>query len=312
MKVLVTGGAGFIGSHVVDAYVRLGNAVTVVDDLSSGRKEFVNRKAKLYQFDITNQEKIKQLIQTEKPDIINHHAAQISVKISVEKPWLDAKINLLGLINILEAARDAGVKKIIFASSGGAIYGDAKIVPTSEDFHPLNPLSPYGISKLASECYLHYYYKNYKIPYIALRYSNVYGPRQNPLGEAGVVAIFSLKIINGITPVINGDGKQTRDYICVTDVVKANLAALDTESIGSYNIGTGMETNVIEIYQKLKRNLKGNISARHGPSRLGEQQRSCLDIHLAKEKLGWDPVISIDQGLEQTAAYFKQYEKKES
>jgi len=309
MKILVTGGAGFIASHIVDAYIDLGYQLIVMDNLSSGRREYVNSKAKFYQVDIRNKTAIEKIIKMEKPEIINHHAAQISVRNSLQDPIFDAEVNIFGLLNILTAGRKVGVKKIIFASSGGVVYGEAKTIPTPEDYHPLQPLSPYGITKLASEYYLNFYCQTYKIPYVALRYSNVYGPRQNPHGEAGVVAIFTLKLLKGEIPIINGDGRQTRDYVYVGDVVEANKIALSTEAIGSYNIGTGIETSVLEIYKKLNEIIKSTISVKHGPAKIGEQARSCLDFHSSEKVLGWKFQTNLPEGLKKTVEYFKFYEK---
>ncbi len=305
MKILVTGGAGFIASHIVDAYINLGHDVVVVDDLSSGKKEFINKKAIFYQADIRNRNKINEIFVKERPEVINHHAAQISVRSSVEDPVNDAEINILGLLNLLEEGRRIGVKKVIFASSGGVVYGEAKQIPTPEDYYPLQPLSPYGVSKLSSEYYLYVYHKMYKMPFVALRYANVYGPRQNPHGEAGVVAIFSLKLLRGKSPVVNGDGKQTRDYIYVGDVVEVNKIALINSQVGSFNIGTGIETNVIEIYQNIKDIIGVNITAQYGPAKIGEQKRSCLDFQKAKKLLGWEPKVMLKEGLEKTVEYFK-------
>src|SRR3989338_9831705 len=305
MKILVTGGAGFIASHIVDAYINLGFEVVVLDNLSSGKKKFVNSKAKFYQVDLLNLDKIKQILLFEKPQIINHHAAQISVRNSVSDPINDAKVNILGFINLLEAAKDINIKKVIFASSGGAIYGDAKILPTPESYQPLVPLSPYGVNKLSSEYYLNYYYHVFKIPFIALRYSNVYGPRQNPHGEAGVVAIFTLKLLKGALPIINGDGLQTRDYIYVGDVVEANRRALISDKVGAFNIGTSKETNVIEIFKIIQRFTGSNLQAKYGSVKTGEQKRSCLNCKIAAEKLGWEAEVNLEQGLLETIDYFR-------
>lgn len=310
MKIIVTGGAGFIGSHIVDAYVKAGHKVAVIDNLSTGKREFINPKAKFIHSDIKNQKQIAQIIQFEKPQIINHHAAQISVRDSVRNPQNDVRINILGLLNIMDAVKTTGVKKIIFASSGGAIYGEAKKTPTPEDYQPIYPLSPYGVAKLSSECYLHSYLFNFKIPYIALRYSNVYGPRQNPYGEAGVVAIFTQKMIKNQTPIINGDGRQTRDYIFVEDIVQANLAALCTDIYGAYNIGTGIETSVIEIFRKISALVKYKTREKYGPQKRGEQKRSCLDIHKAKIILKWKPSVDLSIGLEKTVRSFQKHEKE--
>lgn len=308
MKILITGGAGFIASHIADAYIKLGHKVIVIDNLSTGRREFVNKKARFYKADIRARVEIERIIQSEQPEIINHHAAQISVRASVNDPLFDAQVNILGLLNLLEVGRKAKVAKIIFASSGGAIYGETNILPTPENFRPLQPLSPYGISKLTSEYYLNFYYQVYKIPYIALRYSNVYGPRQNPHGEAGVVAIFTRKLLHRETPTINGDGKQTRDYVYVGDVVEANKKALATSSFGAFNVGTGVETNVVELYESLKEIMKVDIKAKYDSARSGEQKRSCLDAKLAKKELGWQAKINFSEGLEKTVKYFRTHE----
>lgn len=310
MKILVTGGAGFIASHIVDAYINLGHRVVVVDDLSTGKKSYVNKKAKFYLADIRDGKKIQRIINKEKPEVINHHAAQISVRVSVEDPFLDSEINIFGLLNILEAGRTNGLKKIIFASSGGVVYGEASKIPTPEDYHPLRPLSPYGVTKLASENYLHFYFQAYRIPYIALRYGNVYGPRQNPHGEAGVVAIFTLKLLRNETSIINGDGKQTRDYVYVGDVVEANKLSLKTNITGSFNIGTGIETDVIELYSKLRKVIGSRKKAKFGPAKNGEQRRSCLSFNLAERKLGWKPQVNLSSGFSDTVSYFRRYEKE--
>lgn len=307
MKILVTGGAGFIGSHIVDAYIKSGHKVVVIDNLTSDQKEFINKKAKFYQVDIRNRQDLEKIIIVEKPQIINHHAAQISVRESVKDPIFDAQVNILGLLNLLEEGKKIDIKKVIFASSGGVVYGEAKIIPTPEDYQPLKPLSPYGISKLTSEYYLDFFYRTYKIPFVALRYGNVYGPRQNPHGEAGVVAIFTKKILNNDKPIIYGDGKQTRDYIYVGDVVEANKIALNRSIIGAFNIATGKQTNVIEIFQKIENLLKSSAGAEFGPVRAGELRKSCLDVEHAWKIMGWSAKIDLDQGLKETIKYFRLY-----
>lgn len=311
MKILVTGGAGFIGSNIVDEYLKLGHSVVVVDDLSTGKENFINKKAVFYAADIRDLEKIAKIFEKEKPEVLNHQAAQISVRDSVQNPRNDAEINIIGLINLLQAGVKTGLKKVIFASSGGVVYGESEKLPTPESYVPLLPLSPYGVTKLASEYYLHFYYQTYKIVYLALRYSNVYGPRQNPRGEAGVVAIFSKRLLAGETPIINGDGLQTRDYVFVGDVVSANVNALHYSSYGSFNIGTGRETNVVEIFKKLRKLTGRDISAKHGVAKIGEQKRSCLDASLAEKRLGWRAVTSLETGLAKTLEYFR-YEEKSS
>lgn len=309
MTILVTGGAGFIASHIVDSYINLGYKVIVVDDLSRGRREFVNKKAQFLKVDITDKREITNIIQQKRPDIINHHAAQISVQSSIGNPVYDAQINIIGLLNILEAVKDIKLKKIIFASSGGAIYGEANEVPTHENYIPLQPLSPYGISKLASEYYLHYYWHTHKVPYIALRYSNVYGPRQDPNGEAGVVAIFCKRMLNGLIPIINGSGRQTRDYIYVGDITDANIKAIETMFVGSVNIATGIETDVVELFRQLKSIMDTKFDCLFGSAKSGEQQRSCLNIHIAQKSIGWHPKVKLNEGLKKTVSYFKNHEK---
>lgn len=307
MKILITGGAGFIASHISDAYIKRGHHVVVIDNLFTGKKEYLNPKASFYQADIRNRKIVEEIFQKEKPEVLNHHAAQISVRYSVEDPRNDASINLLGLLNLLEAGKPF-LKKVIFASSGGVVYGEADKMPTPEDYVPLCPLSPYGVAKLAGEYYLNYYQKNFGIEGVSLRYSNVYGPRQNPHGEAGVVAIFSKKAINGEAPVINGDGLQTRDYVYVGDVVSANQLVLAKDVSGPFNIGTGIETNVVGIWQKIARITGTDIKAVHGLAKPGEQKRSVLHNSLAWEKLAWQPLVDLDSGLKETVKFFKENE----
>lgn len=305
MKIIVTGGAGFIGSHVVDSYIKLGHQVVVIDNLTTGRRENLNPYAVFFKADIRDKKKIEEIFIRVKPDILNHHAAQLNVRKSVSDPIYDAQVNILGLLNLMEAARLVKVRKIIFASSGGVVYGNARIIPTPEDYYPLKPVSPYGVSKLASECYLYYYYKSYGIPYIALRYANVYGPRQDPFGEAGVVAIFTQKFLKGETPIINGDGKQTRDYIFVGDVVEANLKCLESKYVGELNIGTGLETDVNTIFALLLRLTNRKVKEKHGPFKVGEQRRSALNNSLAKKVLCWRPKFSLIEGMKQTVVFFE-------
>ena len=304
MKIVVTGGAGFIASHIVDAYIQLGHEVYVIDDLSTGQRRNLNPSAKIYTVDIADPEAGK-LIAEIKPDVLNHHAAQMDVRRSVADPTFDARINIIGFINLLEASKDAGVKRVIFSSSGGAVYGDREPIPASEE-HETLPLSPYGVSKLTGELYLGYYHMAFGLPYVALRYANVYGPRQSTLGEAGVVAIFIAQLLAGKSPVINGDGKQTRDYVFVGDVVRANVAALDTNYTGAVNIGTGRETDVVTICESLREGVGSPVKAIHGPAKLGEQRRSCLVTSLAQKVLGWRPQVGLKEGLEQTIAYYRE------
>lgn len=304
MKILVTGGAGFIASHVADAYLEAGHEVVIVDNLSTGKTEFVSDQAKFYQADITDQAKIQQIIRAEKPEIINHHAAHIQVGYSVQNPQFDAENNVIGLLNVMEAAKDVKVKKVIMAATGGAMYGN-KQTPFVETMKE-EPLSPYGISKRAGELYLNYYHELYGIPYVSLRYSNVYGPRQNAHGESGVVAIFSEMMMAGKTPVINGDGTHTRDYVYVGDVVKANLLALETEFVGELNIGTTTEISTNEVFDAVVKELGIDLKKQYGPERPGEQVTSSLSYQKAKEKLGWEPTVSFEEGVKKVAEWYKE------
>jgi UDP-glucose 4-epimerase len=298
MKIVITGGAGFIGSHIVDAYVAEGHEVHIVDDFSTGRDANVNPRAVVHRLDIADPA-VVELIGDVKPDTLNHHAAQMDVRRSVADPGFDARINIVGFINLLQGCLAAAVKKVIFASSGGAVYGDKEPIPAGED-HATEPLSPYGVSKRTGELYLGYYHSAFGLPYVALRYANVYGPRQSSQGEAGVVAIFVDKLLSGQSPIINGDGKQTRDYVFVGDVVAANLAALRTSFVGAVNIGTARETDVVTICESLRARLGSQMQATHGPAKTGEQRRSCLAIGLAAQVLGWKPGVALDQGLQRT------------
>lgn len=303
MNILVTGGAGFIGSHVVDAYINDGQTVIVVDDLSAGFKENVNPRAEFYKLDIRSEE-LEKIFDKHNIEIVNHHAAQMDVRKSVADPKYDASLNILGGLNVFETARRHGVRKFIFSSTGGAVYGEQDYFPADEQ-HPLRPLSPYGITKLCTEKYLFYYKEVYGIDYVVLRYANVYGPRQNSHGEAGVVAIFAEKMLHGDQPIINGDGKQTRDYTYVGDVVKANLLALHSNGSDVFNIGTGTETSVNEIFLKLRQHLNPSCLENHGPAKQGEQQRSVVSYEKIQKKLGWSPSVSLNEGLRMTAEFFK-------
>ncbi len=303
MNILVTGGAGFIGSHVVDAYIAEGHNVVVVDDLSSGVKENLNPKAEFVQLDIRRPE-IQQVFQRHSFDVVNHHAAQMDVRRSVADPKFDADVNVIGGLNIFESARQSGVKKIIFSSTGGAIYGEQDYFPADED-HPVRPLSPYGIAKLVTEKYLFYYRAVHRIEHVILRYANIYGPRQNPHGEAGVVAVFAKKMLRGEKPIINGDGKQTRDYTYVGDVVKGNLLALKYPGSNVFNIGTGIETDVTQLFRILRGLLNPACPEEHGPAMIGEQLRSVITSAKIQRELGWSPNIGLSEGLKMTAEYFK-------
>jgi UDP-glucose 4-epimerase len=302
MKCIITGGAGFIGSNLADKLIREGYEVSIIDNLSTGKKENLNPKAVFYNIDILDP-KISQIFKKEKPETVFHYAAQIDVRKSVEYPIRSAETNILGSLNILENCKNFGVKKIVFASTGGAIYGEAEIIPTSEDYLA-QPVSPYGIEKLSVEHYLNFYKKEYNLDYLILRFANVYGPRQNSKGEAGVIAIFCDKIIKGEQLVINGLGEQTRDFVFVEDVVNANILAIKKNESGVFNIGTGIETDINAIFQELKKLLDPSVQEIHGPEKAGEQKRSCLDFKKAKEILGWKPIYDLAKGLEKTEEWF--------
>jgi len=303
LNILVTGGAGFIASHIADAYIAEGHNVIIVDNLSTGFSENINSRAKFYQLDIRS-EKLEDVFQKEKIDVVNHLAAQMDVRRSVSDPKFDASVNVLGGLTIFESAKKHRVKKIIFSSTGGAIYGEQDYFPADEE-HPTRPLSPYGITKLCTEKYLFFYKAVYGINHVILRYANVYGPRQNPHGEAGVVAIFCTKMLNGEQPVINGDGKQTRDYTFVGDVVNANLLALKYDGSNIYNIGTGIESDVNKLFLVLRSHLTPLCEEKHAPAKAGEQQRSVISYRKIENELGWKPTVQLEEGLRLTAEYFK-------
>lgn len=303
MKILVTGGAGFIASNVSDALINEGHNVVIIDDLSGGKMENVNPKAKFYKMDIQDAQ-VENIFRDEKIEVMVHHAAQMDVRKSVADPKFDASVNVLGFLNLMEFGRKYGLKKVIFASTGGAIYGEQDYFPADEN-HPNRPLSPYGITKLVTEKYLFFYKEVYGIEHVILRYANIYGPRQSPHGEAGVVAIFTSKMLNGEQPVINGDGKQTRDYVFVGDVVNANLLALQYSGSNIFNIGTGIETDVNQLFHHLKTHTRSSCEERHAPVKAGEQMRSVISSKKISEALGWKPTVSIEDGLKITVEYFK-------
>jgi UDP-glucose 4-epimerase len=304
VKILITGGAGFIGSTIADAYLEAGHEVVVVDNLYSGKRENVPAKARFHEIDITSP-KIVEILEAERPDVVSHHAAQMDVRLSVASPAFDAEVNIVGTIRLLEAAVKAGVKKVLFASSGGAAYGEQERFPAREEDRT-NPVSPYGVSKRSGEHYLFYYHAVHGLPYVAFRYANVYGPRQDPHGEAGVIAIFSEKILRGEAPRINGDGKQTRDYVFVGDLVRANVLALDSGYVGPMNIGTGRETDVVTLATRLIEQSGKPLTPANGPAKIGEQRRSVIDPSLAKRELGWEPRVVLEDGLGRTYEWFRQ------
>lgn len=307
MKVLVTGGAGFIGSHVVDMLVNSGHEVVIVDDLSTGRLSNLNPAARFYQVDIRSAE-LEEVFAKELPDYVDHHAAQMDVRKSVEDPHFDADVNVLGSINLLEYARRFNVRRFVYISTGGAVYGEPEYLPCDEA-HPVNPICPYGASKHTVEHYLYMYRQMYGLEYVVLRYPNVYGPRQDPHGEAGVVAIFTGQMLAEKPVTINGDGEQLRDYVYVEDCARANLMALTTDRANMiYNLGFGKGTTVKEIFSTLKGITGYGRAANHGPAKLGETRQIYLDATRARQDLGWEPLTNLFEGLEQTVEYFRRSE----
>jgi len=304
MKVLVTGGAGFIGSHIVDRLVQEGHDVVVVDNLSTGKRRNLNRAARFYKVDIQSW-RLERVFRNERPNVVMHLAAQMDVRKSVEDPLFDAQVNVLGTLNILQQTVKHGVRKVVFSSSGGAIYGEQDVFPAPES-HATKPLSPYGLSKFCGEQYLSYYERVGGVQVVNLRYANVYGPRQDPEGEAGVVAIFIQKLLNNEQPVINGNGRQTRDFVFVEDVVEANLAVMGQETVGTYNVGTGVETSVNDLFRILVQHTGSTCKELHGPAKKGEQARSVIDAAKLHHELSWEPKTTLSDGLKRTVDYFKQ------
>lgn len=307
MKILVTGGAGFIGSHLVDAFLAAGHDVVIVDNLITGQRENINPQARFYETDIRSAE-MAAIFAKEKFNVVCHQAAQMDVRKSVADPRYDADVNIIGTLNLLEQCRETGVRQFIFASSGGAMYGEQETFPADEE-HRTWPASPYGITKLTCEKYIAFFGQNYNMKYVLLRYANVYGPRQNPHGEAGVVAVFTSRLLNGQQPVINGDGKQTRDYVYVHDVVKANIAALHYARSDYFNIGTGIETDVNELFRHLNELTGNRAQEQHGPAKAGEQLRSVLDAGKARKLLHWQPATALHAGLAETVRWFQNRRK---
>ncbi len=310
MKILVTGGAGFIGSHTVDALVATGHhQVSIIDNLSAGKRHQVNPAARFHEIDLRDADAVKRTVEAETPEVIVHLAAQMDVRRSVADPSYDAQVNIIGFLNLIESARQHGLRRVIFSSTGGAIYGEQETFPASEE-HPLHPVSPYGITKLATEAYLFFYKVQYGIEYTALRFGNVYGPRQDPHGEAGVVAIFCGRMLEGHPCTIFGDGKQTRDYVFVGDVVRANVAAVGSNVSGAINIGTGLETSVNDLYHTLGTVADVTRAPEYAPARLGEQSRSVISPARAAQLLNWRPQVDLAHGLDQTFTYFKERARK--
>ncbi|MHB0868651.1 MAG: NAD-dependent epimerase/dehydratase family protein [Chloroflexota bacterium] len=306
MKILVTGGAGFIGSNVVDAYVEAGHQVVVVDDLSSGNRANLNPAAAFYQVDIRS-EQLLEVMGKERPEVVNHHAAQIDVRRSVADPRYDASINVDGSIALLEACRKTGVRKVIYISSGGAMYGEPEYLPCDEN-HPVRPLSPYGATKHTVEHYVYMYRENFGISYTVLRYPNVYGPRQDPFGEAGVIAIFTERMLKGEPVTINGTGEQERDFIYVGDCVSANLLSLEGGDGREYNLGWGIPVTVNQVFDSLKQATGYRLEANYGPAKTGETFRIYLDTARIRKELGWEPRVPLDEGIARTVSFFRERE----
>jgi UDP-glucose 4-epimerase len=303
MKILVTGGAGFIGSHIVDAYLSAGHEVSVVDDLSSGFQHNIPQGVSLFEVDIRSSQLAK-VFDAVRPEVVNHQAARANVRESFEKPLLYTDVNVVGSVNVLECCRRYGVRKVIYASTGGAVYGEAQWLPVSED-HPINPLDPYGASKHHVEHYLHLYNGNFGIRFTALRYPNVYGPRQDPFGEAGVVAIFTGQMLGGSHPVINGTGEQERDFVHVSDVARASVLALVRGDNEILNIGSGTGTSVNTIFETLAELTEFQKMPTHGPAKKGEVCKIFLNSDRARKELGWLPEVSLRQGLASTLEFFR-------
>jgi UDP-glucose 4-epimerase len=304
VKILVTGGAGFIGSHVVDAFVAAGHEVAVVDNLATGDAGRVNPAASFHGVDLRSS-RLARVFEVERPQVVAHLAAQPAVARSVADPIFDASVNILGALHLLECCRRSGVRRIIYSSTGGAAYGDTGSLPTSEE-RPPRPASPYGVAKIAVEHYLHAWERIHGLAAVSLRYANVYGPRQDPHGECGVVAIFCRRLLTGQPAVIHGDGEQTRDYVYVEDVAAVNVRALERPEVrGPVNIGTGVETSVNRLYRILARAAGVGGAPAYGPPRPGEQRRSCLDPARAARLLGWAPTVSLEDGLARTLDHFR-------
>ena len=309
MRILITGGAGFIGSNVADALIAAGHDVAIVDDLSSGSAENVPSGARWYRVDIREGE-LDAVFAEERPELVCHHAAQVSVRRSVETPQADAAVNVLGSLSVFEAARRHGARRLVFASTGGAIYGE-QTGAAADEAHPCRPRSPYAVAKLAVEHYLDYYCATFGLQAVVLRYANVYGPRQDPHGEAGVVAIFMQRLLAGLPVTIYGDGEQVRDFVYIDDVVSANVAALDAATpdgeMAIFNIGTGRATSVNAIWSVIDALARPTVSAYHEPARSGDVRRSVLDAAHAARQLGWRPRVSVEAGLARTWAWFREH-----
>jgi UDP-glucose 4-epimerase len=304
VKILITGAAGFVASHVADAYLKAGHEVVVVDDLSRGAERNVTPECRFYRCDIRDHEAIEKIFRAEKPVVVNHHAAQMDVRRGVQEPFFDAQVNILGSINLIEAAVANGATRFIYAATAGAGYGEPKEMPVPEDY-PMNPITPYGISKHTVEHYLFTFRFLYGLDYVVLRYGNVYGPRQSSKGEAGVFAIFSEQMLAGVQPVIYGDGTKIRDYVYISDVVAANLAALERGSNEIFNISSGVQTTDQEVFDLVRDLLGKSVQPKYVLRRPGEIDRICLDVSKAARLLGWKPRVSLMEGARQTISYFQ-------
>lgn len=306
MKILVTGGAGFIASHVADAYITAGYDVAILDDLSRGSMRNVNSRARFYKGDLQDRDFVEKVFATEKPEVINHHAAQMDVRRGVREPIFDASVNILGSINLLEVAVAHKVRRVVYISSAGAAYGEPKELPVAESY-PINPITPYGISKHTVEHYLFTFSVLYGLPYVVLRYGNVYGPRQSSKGEAGVFAIFCEQMLAGVRPVIYGDGSKLRDYVYVEDVARANLLALERGTGEIFNIADGEPTSDYEVFKTVRGGLGlEGLEPSYVPKRPGEIDRIFMDINKARSLLGWKPLVSLETGAKRTIAYFRE------
>jgi UDP-glucose 4-epimerase len=310
MNILVTGGAGFIASHVCDRLLALGHRVSIVDNLATGKRENLPRAAAFYEVDIGDGE-LSRVFRLESPEVVFHHAAHIDVTRSVREPIYDANINILGSLNLLECCRQSGVKRIVYAGTGGALFGEPSYLPVDE-MHPIDPISPYGVSKHTVEHYLFAYRENHGLDYLVLRYPNVYGPRQDPHGEAGVVAIFSLQLLTGRQPMIFGDGTKTRDYCYVSDIVEANVIALNSRLCGVYNLGRGIEVSDLEIFEAVRRAVGSDIAPAFAPVRPGEVEHIALDASKAYTELGWRWKVDLNDGVAQAVDFYRaQTERKQ-
>jgi UDP-glucose 4-epimerase len=306
VKIVVTGGAGFIGSHVVDAYVAAGHEVAVLDNLSTGQVANVNPAAQMHELDVRDHAAVTAAIAAFRPEVVNHHAAQSEVPKSVADPMYDASVNIVGGLNVLKASVDHGVRKLIFSSTGGALYGEPDVVPADED-HPARPLSPYGTSKFSFEQYLGTFMRTFGLDYTVLRYANIYGPRQDFMAEEGrVIAIFASRMLAGKPVTIDGDGEQSRDMLHVADVATANLAALDRGAGGTYHVSTGIAVTINDLFRKLALITDYKLAAKHGPARKGDVYRIALDNSRARRDLGWEPRLQLEEGLSLTVDYFRE------